>query len=431
MEKLYFTGKDNGPTIGEFIQRLKSKYGICWKTVVWFNLTEEADKWYSSLDYQQLIKLSDKEFEKLLLDKWSRAKEKEHETHKGLIPTGISLLQIHGLIQKEKIIVFINLSCKHNFISVNLAKKLQVPAKQIEHTQIDHEDVQVYKDLKISMDKYVLHGDFYASEMNNMEVVLGYPWMESVGTLNINVQKKFLKLWYKKKKITLQDISIHKQVEHMEAEAEDVQGTDISDDEPLMINNQTQTEAAEETITGDDTSEEGSVVEVILKKKPPQQAPQQGEVKKNPSWVTTSTYHHPHHPARQPSRWQPISHMDNKPRRTDREEHRSTYCTSTQKSYRSQLPSQASEALARSRVHLSLGWLDARAWYQWTTLLSRSYYLVLPMFRGRNMLRGGGMLCTWGGNRGYQGRYQGNNVIMGWAIVINKVVNPCHVRDHK
>ena len=53
------------------------------------------------------------------------------------------------------------------------------------------------------MDKYVLHGDFYISEMDNMDVVFGYPWMESAGTINITVQKKFLKLWYKKKKITL------------------------------------------------------------------------------------------------------------------------------------------------------------------------------------------------------------------------------------
>ena len=93
----------------------------------------------------------------------------------GLFPTGISLLQVHGLIQKEKIIVSINPSCKHNFINVNLAKKLQVPAKHIENTQVDDEDVQVYKDLKLSMDKYVLHGDFYTSDINNMDVVLGYP----------------------------------------------------------------------------------------------------------------------------------------------------------------------------------------------------------------------------------------------------------------
>ena len=105
-------------------------------------------------------------------------------------------------------------------------------------TQVEDEDIQVYKDLKISMDKYVLHGDFYTSEMDNMDVVLGYPWMESVGTININVQKKFLKLWYKKKKITLQDISINKQIESKEAEAEDVPGINISDDEPLMVDNQ-------------------------------------------------------------------------------------------------------------------------------------------------------------------------------------------------
>ena len=108
-------------------------------------------------------------------------------------------------------------SCKHNFINVNLAKKLQVPAKNIENTQVDNEDVKIYKDLKISMDKYVLHSDFYASDMAVVDVILGHPWMESVGTVNFNVQNKFMKLWHKKKKITLQDISIRNQAKNGEA----------------------------------------------------------------------------------------------------------------------------------------------------------------------------------------------------------------------
>ena len=66
--------------------------------------------------------------------------KKETKEPKGLFSAGISLLQVHGLIQKEKIIVSINPSCKHNFINVNLAKKLQVPAKHIENTQVDDED---------------------------------------------------------------------------------------------------------------------------------------------------------------------------------------------------------------------------------------------------------------------------------------------------
>jgi len=56
------------------------------------------------------------------------------------------------------------------------------------------------------MDKYVLYSYFYAINMDDVDVVLGYPWMESIGTFNNNVQSKFLEVWYKKNKITLWDI---------------------------------------------------------------------------------------------------------------------------------------------------------------------------------------------------------------------------------
>ena len=43
-----------------------------------------------------------------------------------------------------------------------------------------------------------------------------------------------------------------------------------SNDEQLIVDNQTETEAEAEKVTGADTSDEGSVVEVILEKKTPQ-----------------------------------------------------------------------------------------------------------------------------------------------------------------
>jgi hypothetical protein len=49
---------------------------------------------------------------------------------------------------------------KHNFINVNLAKILQVPTKNIQSTYVEGENVQIFKDLNITMDKYVLHLDF-------------------------------------------------------------------------------------------------------------------------------------------------------------------------------------------------------------------------------------------------------------------------------
>ncbi|MCY6488355.1 hypothetical protein, partial [Actinobacillus pleuropneumoniae] len=91
---------------------------------------------------------------------------------------------------------------------------------------------------------------------------------------------------------TLQDISITKQVDSKEVEAEN--------------------------IVGSDTSYEESVVEVILEDKQQPQGPQQvldttqaplgGELQKDTPLVKTSAHHHPHHPARQqPTRGQRIN----------------------------------------------------------------------------------------------------------------------------
>jgi hypothetical protein len=46
------------------------------------------------------------------------------------------------------------------------------------------------------MGKNVLHSNFYAINMDDVDIILGYPWMDSIVKVNINVQKKFLKLWY-------------------------------------------------------------------------------------------------------------------------------------------------------------------------------------------------------------------------------------------
>lgn len=115
---------------------------------------DEAATWWESLNRVKCLNLLDEEFEKLLLEKWSHAGKQDNEKHVGLFSTGKSLLQVHGCIHMEDIIVCINPSCKQNLINVNLENKLQVPANHMENTQVDKEDVQVYKDLKIFEDLY-------------------------------------------------------------------------------------------------------------------------------------------------------------------------------------------------------------------------------------------------------------------------------------
>ena len=62
----------------------------------------------------------------------------------------------------------------HNFINVQLVNRLQVPINNIQSTKVEGENVQFFKDLKITMDKYVLHSYFYAMDMDEVDIVLGY-----------------------------------------------------------------------------------------------------------------------------------------------------------------------------------------------------------------------------------------------------------------
>jgi hypothetical protein len=87
---------------------------------------------------------------------------------------------------------------------------LQVPTKHFQSTHVEGENAQIFKYLNITMDKYLLHSYFHAIDMDDAHIVLGYPWMDLVCTFNVNVQKMFSKLWYKKMKITLYIIYITK-----------------------------------------------------------------------------------------------------------------------------------------------------------------------------------------------------------------------------
>jgi hypothetical protein len=163
---------------------------------------------------------------------------------------------------------------------------LQVPAKNVQSTQVEGENVQIFKDLKIAMDKYVLHSNFYAMDMDEVDIVLGYPWIESVGTININVQKKFLKLWYKKKKITLQDVSLSKKYGPMVASKE------------VIVESEVESEA--ESTEGDEAKpQEGhnnEAKEVIDSK-----AQCVTDLKKKEHIPIVVVYLHPHHIEKQQS----------------------------------------------------------------------------------------------------------------------------------
>ena len=129
-----------------------------------------------------------------------------------------------------------------------------------------------------------------------MDIIVGYPWMTSVGTINLNIEKKFLKLWYKKKKVTLQDISLSQLVASKVVHDVVYAGTlevipiDTSDDEFMEANTKYDTTACE-AMTQD--------VHQTTKVAHPE--PQEVKVKTEAPQVKIAFYHHPYHPTRQQS----------------------------------------------------------------------------------------------------------------------------------
>jgi hypothetical protein len=371
---MYFTGKCDGPSIESFIKERKSVWGDTWHHWVALKLQGDAAIWWKSLDYEEMMRLSNVEFEKILLDKWSHGENQDKERTKSIFAGEKSILQVHGCIHKENIIVSINPSCMHNFINVQLVNRLQVPIKNIQSIDVEGEKVQIFKDLKITMDKYVLHSDFYAMDMDEVDIVLGYPWIESVGTININVQKKFLKLWYKKKKITLQDVSLSKKDGPMEASKEVIAQSGVESE-------------AESTERDEAKLPEGhnqEAKEVIDSK-----AQSVADLKKKEQIPTVVVYRHPHHIEMQKSSRQghvhehiyaPAGHQIGKIK-TGQPQHDAE-------------KDKGAKVADRHHVRLPLGWMDGRTWYQLATLLSRSYCMVSSNVSRMKHVKGDGMWYT-------------------------------------
>jgi hypothetical protein len=369
---MWFTEKYDGPSIEDFIKDRKLVSKETWPYYVECKLQGDASIWWKSLCYNQLMALSKEAFEKLLLFKWSHV---DKGSNKSLFSCGKSILQVHGCIHTTNIIVSINPSCMHNFINVQLVNRLHVPTKNIQSTQVAGENVQIFKYLKITMDKYVLHSYFYAMDMDEVDIVLGYPWIESVGTININVQKIFLNLWFKKNKITLKYVSLSKTEGPMtsstkvlvesevESEAKSTKGDEAK---PHEGNNKETKEVIDSKVQG---------VEYLKEKEP---------------IPTVVVYHHPQHIEKQQSLRQGHQHqhtyapIGNQKGNQSRGAWRTTSTTGRDrareptpwKHWSDAKQDQGVKEAIGHHVRLPLGWMDGRTWYQLATILSQSYCMV-------------------------------------------------------
>jgi hypothetical protein len=67
----FFTGQDDGPNIEEILAFRKKQYTNLWRTWIYLCFQDDASRWWTFLNHDKIMTLSDEDYEKFLLARWS------------------------------------------------------------------------------------------------------------------------------------------------------------------------------------------------------------------------------------------------------------------------------------------------------------------------------------------------------------------------
>jgi hypothetical protein len=121
------------------------------------------------------------------------------------------LLKVNGIIQGKNINIVICPTARKNHINVDLANQLMVLEPNIiENDMCLSDEKYEIKNLQLSIGDYKFIGQFNVVSMyqDSVDIILGSTWVDILGTFVFNTRRKFLTFSYKKKKITLQDVTM-------------------------------------------------------------------------------------------------------------------------------------------------------------------------------------------------------------------------------
>jgi hypothetical protein len=116
-----------------------------------------------------------------------------------------------GIIKGREVNIIIDMTRDENSININLVNQLFISKHNIsEKTNIFCKRQYEIKDLQVTIDDYEYISQFNVTTMYREEIniSIGLHWFKSLATFILNIEKKFVTFPYKKKMMTLQDITM-------------------------------------------------------------------------------------------------------------------------------------------------------------------------------------------------------------------------------
>ena len=107
-------------------------------------------------------------------------------------------MKLRGHVKKENVTILIDTGSTHNFIDVNVAKRLNLfiyPAIDIRVMVADGKKIDGIRKghkVKLQIDDYNMEYGFYTIPLGGVYIVLGIQWLLTLGTYSTNHQKQFI-----------------------------------------------------------------------------------------------------------------------------------------------------------------------------------------------------------------------------------------------
>jgi hypothetical protein len=122
-------------------------------------------------------------------------------------------LKVYGYVKKTKVTLFIDSGSSHKFIYTNIARKLNICIHLTSEFQFSIPgnramscDGKCHK-VEISMSEYKLKYPMYVMPVEGVDIVLGVEWLDTLSTVGLNLQEKFIRFYQNGEKYKLHGIN--------------------------------------------------------------------------------------------------------------------------------------------------------------------------------------------------------------------------------
>ncbi|KAJ9694059.1 hypothetical protein PVL29_009844 [Vitis rotundifolia] len=100
-------------------------------------------------------------------------------------------MKIKGTIRSKEVIILVDSGATHNFLYLDLVQQLALPLTTTSYrvmmgTGISVKGKSICRGVCISMQGLMVVEDFLPLELGNTDVILGMPWLGTLGDVKVN-----------------------------------------------------------------------------------------------------------------------------------------------------------------------------------------------------------------------------------------------------